>query len=136
MQNIYYVNHFYPTPFRATLQEPDFLPRGKNTVHFRIFTRNRVGLRTNFHVQTRRRVPEKPLLTGFLARFFLRRHEPAERPHFPSGLRPIGMETFTGAVSTAATGMLTVCAYVVFFSALTGALGCMAAKWSGLGPAR
>lgn len=73
------------------------------------------------------------LLTGFLARFFLRRHEPAEHPHFPSGLRPIGMETFTGAVSTAATGMLTVCAYVVFFSALTGALGCMAAKWSGLG---
>ena len=63
----YYVNHFYPTPFRATLQEPDFLPRGKNTVHFRIFTRNRVGLRTNFHVQTRRRVPEKPLFTGLLA---------------------------------------------------------------------
>jgi hypothetical protein len=73
------------------------------------------------------------LLTGFLARFLLRRHKPAEHPHFPSGLRPVGMETFTGAVSSAATGMLTVCAYVVFFSALTGALGCMAEGWSGLG---
>ena len=36
----YYVNHFYPTPFRATLQEPDFLPRGKITVLLRIFTQN------------------------------------------------------------------------------------------------
>ena len=65
------------------------------------------------------------LLTGFLARFFLRRTKvPAEHPHFPSGLHLGGVDTFTGAVSTAATGMLTVCAYVIFFSALTGALGC------------
>ena len=62
---------------------------------------------------------------GFLARFFLRRgDEPAEHPHFPSGLHIDGVSTFTGAVSGAAMGMLTVCAYVVFFSALTGALGC------------
>ena len=62
---------------------------------------------------------------GFLARFFLRRsEEPSEHPHFPSGLHIGGVETFTGAVSGAATGMLTVCAYVIFFSALTGALGC------------
>ncbi len=62
---------------------------------------------------------------GFLARFFLRRSdEPAEHPHFPSGLHIGGVETFTGAVAGAATGMLTVCAYVIFFSALTGALGC------------
>ena len=62
---------------------------------------------------------------GFLARFFLRRGDtPAEHPHFPSGLHIGGIETFTGAVSGAATGMLTVCAYVIFFSALTGALGC------------
>ena len=68
------------------------------------------------------------LLTGFLMRFFLRSPaEPAEHPHFPSGLRACGVETFTGAVSGAATGMLTVCAYVIFFSALTGALGC--APW-------
>jgi hypothetical protein len=68
------------------------------------------------------------LLTGFLMRFFLRSPaEPAEHPHFPSGLRACGVETFTGAVSGAATGMLTVCAYVIFFSALTGALGC--ASW-------
>ena len=68
------------------------------------------------------------LLTGFLMRFFLRSPaEPGEHPHYPSGLRPCGVETFTGAVSSAATGMLTVCAYVIFFSALTGALGC--APW-------
>ena len=65
------------------------------------------------------------LLVGFLAKFFLHRsREPEEHPHFPSGLHIGGVETFTSAVSNAATGMLTVCAYVVFFSALTGALGC------------
>ena len=70
------------------------------------------------------------LLTGFLARFFLRSpKEPAEHPHFPSGLHPGGVETFTGAVSSAATGMLTVCAYVIFFSALTGVMGHAASDW-------
>ena len=62
---------------------------------------------------------------GFLARFFLRRKdEPIEHPHFPSGLHIGGADTFTKAISGAASAMLTVCAYVVFFSALTGALGC------------
>lgn len=64
------------------------------------------------------------LLTGLLARFLLGRGgEAEEHPHFPSGLHLGGVETFTGAVSSAATGMLTVCAYVIFFSAITGALG-------------
>lgn len=40
-----------------------------------------------------------------------------ERPPLPS------LDSFTGAVSDAATGMLTVCAYVVFFSAIMGCLG-------------
>ena len=35
---------------------------------------------------------------------------------------------FTSAVSSAANAMLTICAYVVFFSALTGALGSMIAE--------
>ena len=75
-------------------------------------------------------------LVGFLARFFLRRSdEPAEHPHFPSGLHIGGVETFTGAVSGAATGMLTVCAYVIFFSALTGALGCAVADTGRMGEA-
>ena len=69
---------------------------------------------------------------GFLARFFLRRrNEPLEHPHFPSGLHIGGVETFTGAVSGAATSMLTVCAYVIFFSALTGALGCAVSDGGG-----
>ena len=73
-------------------------------------------------------------LVGFLARFFLRRSdEPVEHPHFPSGLHLGGVETFTSAVSGAATGMLTVCAYVIFFSALTGALGCAVADTGQLG---
>ena len=67
------------------------------------------------------------LLTGLLARFLMGRCAPTtEHPHYPTGLRRVGLETFTGAVSTAATGMVTVCAYVVFFSALTGAISCMA----------
>ncbi len=65
-------------------------------------------------------------LVGFLARFFLRgKGQPDPHPHYPSGLHPGGVEMFTNAVSGAATGMLTVCAYVIFFSAITGALGCM-----------
>ena len=74
------------------------------------------------------------LFTGFLARFFLRSpKEPPEHPHFPSGLHPGGVESFTGAVSSAATGMLTVCAYVIFFSALTGALECAVSELGVMG---
>ena len=71
-------------------------------------------------------------LVGFLARFFLRRgREPVEHPHFPSGLHIGGIDTFTGAVSGAATSMLTVCAYVVFFTAITGALSCALEEMAG-----
>ncbi len=73
-------------------------------------------------------------LVGFLARFFLRGSgRPCEHPHHPSGLRPVGVEIFTSAISGAASGMLTVCAYVIFFSALTGALGSMLAEGGGSG---
>lgn len=66
------------------------------------------------------------LLIGFLARFFMRgKGIPAEHPHFPMGLHPGGVEMFTSAVTGAASAMLTVCAYVIFFSAITGALGDM-----------
>ena len=69
---------------------------------------------------------------GFLMRFFLRDRNagqapPKEHPHFPSGLHPGGISMFTGAVSHAAVSMLTVSAYVIFFSALTGTLSCMIA---------
>ena len=61
---------------------------------------------------------------GFLARFFLRRPTGEEKqPHYPRGFHPVGIEAFTSAVSSSAGGMTTVCAYVVFFSAITGALG-------------
>ncbi len=73
---------------------------------------------------------------GFLMRFFLRKspvaHEKGEHPHFPSGLHPGGMTMFTDAVSHAAMGMLTVCAYVVFFSALMGALSRMVDSLGGM----
>ncbi len=67
---------------------------------------------------------------GFLARFFLKRGSGrTEHPHFPSGLHIGEMESVTSAVaeaiSSAASGMMTVCAYVIFFSAITGALGCI-----------
>lgn len=66
---------------------------------------------------------------GFFMRFYFRGkngQRAAEHKHFPSGLHPGGVETFTGAVSHSATGMLTVCAYVIFFSTLTGVLSCVA----------
>lgn len=73
-------------------------------------------------------------LVGFLARFFLRgTGKPEVHPHYPTGLHPGGVGMFTSAVSTAATGMLTVCAYVIFFSAITGALGSMMGDGSGSG---
>ncbi len=73
-------------------------------------------------------------LVGFLARFLLRpKDAKAEHPHYPSGLHPGGVEMFTTAVSGAAGAMLTVCAYVVFFSALTGALGSMIGERGWLG---
>ncbi|MBE6586705.1 MAG: hypothetical protein E7645_09375 [Ruminococcaceae bacterium] len=63
---------------------------------------------------------------GFFLRFFMRNKEKPrgkeEHPHFPSGLHPGGITMFTNAVSHAAGGMMTVCAYVIFFSAMTGAL--------------
>ncbi len=60
---------------------------------------------------------------GILARFFLRGSgTPEAHPHYPAGLHPGGVAMFTSAITSAATGMMTVCAYVVFFSALTGAV--------------
>ena len=73
--------------------------------------------------------------TGFLMRFFLhkdRQDGDFEHPHFPSGLHLGGISTFTGAVTHAAMSMLTVCAYVIFFSAMTGALSRMAEGLGGM----
>ncbi len=71
---------------------------------------------------------------GFLARFFIRgQGKPEGHPHFPSGLHPGGVEMFTSAVSGAATSMVSVCAYVIFFSALTGSIGSLIEGIGGLG---
>lgn len=77
-------------------------------------------------------------IVGFLGRFFFREREGVtistrhSHPHFPSGLHPGGVGMFTGAVSGAANGMLMVCAYVVFFSAMRGALSCMIRELGGM----
>ncbi len=73
------------------------------------------------------------LFVGLMARFFFKeRRRPEAHPHFPSGLHPGGVEMFTGAVSSAASGMLLVCAYVVFFSTLSGALCCLVSSVGGM----
>lgn len=63
------------------------------------------------------------MLLGIASRLIFGRactDTPATRPHRP----PVpGLDSFTGAVSDAASGMLNVCAYVVFFSAIMGCLG-------------
>ncbi len=71
---------------------------------------------------------------GLVARFLMGRRERGEHPHYPSGLHPGGAEMFTSAVSSAATGMLTVCAYVVFFSTLSGTLAELARAVGGMEP--
>lgn len=77
-------------------------------------------------------------IVGFLGRFFFREREGVaistrhSHPHFPSGLHPGGVGMFTSAVSNAANGMLMVCAYVVFFSAMRGALSCMILELGGM----
>ncbi len=77
-------------------------------------------------------------IVGFLGRFFFREREGAaistrhSHPHFPSGLHPGGVEMFTSAVSSAANGMLMVCAYVVFFSAIGGTMTCLINELGGV----
>ena len=59
-------------------------------------------------------------------RFFLKRTDSsATHKHYPTGLHPGGVQMFTDAVSHAANGMILICAYVIFFSAITGSLSCM-----------
>ncbi len=73
-------------------------------------------------------------VVGFLARFFIRgRGRPEAHPHYPSGLHPGGVEMFTSAITGAATAMVTVCAYIIFFSALTGTLSGVMATIGGMG---
>ncbi len=76
------------------------------------------------------------LLMGILSRFFMSGKRGRLRhvhPHYPMGFHPDGtagrgepspetggITVITGAVSHAAVNMLTVCAYVVFFSTLMG----------------
>ncbi len=77
------------------------------------------------------------LLIGFLARFWLGEKQKNGclkhgHPHFPMGFHPDGsvgrgnhdssggIGVLTQAVSRSALNMLTICAYVVFFSTLTG----------------
>ncbi len=80
-------------------------------------------------------------VVGFLGRFFFQDRQGATlstrhfHPHFPSGLHPGGVSMFTGAVAGAANGMLMVCAYVVFFSAMSGAIQCMVAEFGGMNDA-
>ncbi len=63
---------------------------------------------------------------GFVMRFILHPQKGSgtdrEHPHFPSGLHIGGIQNFTNAVTHASQNMITVCAYVIFFSAITGTL--------------
>lgn len=71
---------------------------------------------------------------GLAARFLMHRRNTEEHPHYPSGLHPGGVEMFTASVANAATGMLGVCAYVVFFSTLSGTLSDILTAAGGMEP--
>ena len=53
----------------------------------------------------------------------------AERALCVLKVRKSGAELFTSAVSNSAVSMLTVCAYVTFFSSLLGCLGVLLVRW-------
>ena len=53
----------------------------------------------------------------------------AERALCVLKIRKSGTELFTSAVSNSAVSMLTVCAYVTFFSSLLGCLGVLLERW-------
>ena len=73
------------------------------------------------------------LLVGFLARFFIH-SDPIPLPSEKNkSHRDGGIEAFTSSISGAAGSMLVVCAYIIFFSALTGALSDMLSFFSGIG---
>ena len=69
-------------------------------------------------------------IAGFLTRFFIRSDSKPKSSEHKKRRRISGVEVFTTSVSGAAGGMLTVCAYVIFFSALTGALADMLSAFS------
>ena len=70
------------------------------------------------------------LAVGFFARFFIRSDYTLQQPQQSKSRHSGGIEAFTSSVSGAAGSMLTVCAYVIFFSALTGALSDMLSSFS------
>lgn len=61
------------------------------------------------------------LTVGICASFFFRKEKDAFAA-FPANERP-GISVLTSSIVSSASGMLTVCAYVVFFSAIVGCLG-------------
>lgn len=69
------------------------------------------------------------LLTGVIARLLSQPQQ--EIPcHAEVKMPPVGVNTFTSAVSSATRSMLSVCAYVVFFSSLVGCLSHIAERFA------
>ena len=100
-----------------------------NAVGISLFSSRRLGLILYGIVML------SSFVVGFIMRFFLKRTDaPATHKHYPTGLHPGGIQMFTDAVTHAANGMLLICAYVVFFSAITGSLSCMIDKFGSLPP--
>ena len=91
-----------------------------NAVGISLFANRRIGLLLYVIVLV------SSILIGFSMRFFLRGNDPPNaHKHYPTGLHPGGIQMFTDSVSHAANSMILICAYVIFFSALTGSLTCM-----------
>ena len=98
-----------------------------NAVGISLFANRRIGLILYVIVLV------SSFVVGFFMRFFLRGpHAPKVHKHYPTGLHPGGVQMFTDSVTHAANGMILICAYVIFFSALTGALSCMINNWGGI----
>ena len=100
-----------------------------------LYDRNAISRRECEHLLTFCNCPSSAfLVTAVGVSLFGNRRLGRDHPHHPSGLHPGGAEMFTASVSGAASGMLTVCAYVIFFSTLSGTLSCLVRVCGGMEP--
>ncbi len=70
------------------------------------------------------------VIIGILGKLIFQRHKVKDKPDITLITPEFGIKNITDAVQTSALSMLTVCAYVVFFSAFVGCIGALLSRLS------